>query len=61
MPRRIQDEADAVGVGGIGHVIGQPTDTGRRAASNRQIEDLFRDLGGAVEQRSPSGEDKARS
>ena len=59
MPRRIQDEADAVGVGGVGHVIGQPADTGRRAASNRQIEDLFRDLGGAVEQRSAAGEDKA--
>src|ERR1044071_10334038 len=57
---RVENEPHRWGEGRTAGVIGQPANLHRRAAANRQIEDLLRDLRHPFENRAAAGEDDAR-
>src|SRR6188768_3649370 len=55
----VDHDADRRGEYRIADVIGESTDALGRRATHRQVEDLFGDLGHALEQGRPTGQDDA--
>src|SRR5205085_9843378 len=57
---RVENEPHRCSEGRTADVVGEPANLHRRAAANRQIEDLLRDLRHPFENRAAAGEDDSR-